>query len=58
MNNYREVMQSFEFNKILRAFWSYEATTPEESETLQYCRTVKHSNIIEKNIFRQNNLVY
>ncbi len=40
MNAYKEVLQSFQFNKLLKAFWSYEATTPEEYETLKECRAV------------------
>jgi len=42
MTQYREVMQSFEFNNLLKAFWKYDGATPEESETLKECRAVYH----------------
>lgn len=40
MTQYKEVMQSFEFNSLLKAFWNYDGATPEESETLKACRLV------------------
>ena len=41
MKAYKEVMRSFQFSKLLKAFWSYEATTPEEYETMRECRAVQ-----------------
>lgn len=42
MGLYKEVMESFDIKNLFNAFWNYQATTPEEIETLNQCRIVSY----------------
>ena len=48
MQAYKQVMEGLNFKLLVRQFWSYQPSTPEEIETLADCRDVRPYSITLK----------
>lgn len=40
MSSYKEVLDNLDFKNLIKKFWTYEPSTPEEIETMDLCRNV------------------